>query len=45
MNAAAENKGFCERVFRLTEKGTTVRTEMVAGLTTFISGVHLVCQS
>ena len=41
MNAAAENKGFCERVFRLTEKGTTVRTEMVAGLTTFISVAYI----
>lgn len=41
MNAAAEKKGFCERVFRLTEKGTTVRTEMVAGLTTFISVAYI----
>lgn len=41
MNAAAEHKGFCERVFRLTEKGTTVRTEMVAGLTTFISVAYI----
>lgn len=41
MNAAAEHKGFCERVFRLTEKGSTIRTEVVAGLTTFISLAYI----
>ncbi|MGP1585135.1 MAG: NCS2 family permease [Schwartzia sp. (in: firmicutes)] len=41
MNTAAAPKGFCERVFRLTEKGTTVRTEMLAGLTTFISVAYI----
>ncbi|PVZ72576.1 guanine permease [Pelagibaculum spongiae] len=31
-----------ERVFHLTEKGTTVRTELVAGFTTFITMVYVV---
>ena len=41
MNAAAGQQGFLERIFRLTEKGTTVRTEALAGLTTFISVAYI----
>ena len=31
----AQTKGILERVFKLSEKGTTVKTEILAGLTTF----------
>ena len=41
MNEAAGQHGFLERLFRLTEKRTTVRTEMLAGLTTFISVAYI----
>lgn len=41
MNAAAGQQGFLERIFRLTKKGTTVRTEALAGLTTFISVAYI----
>ncbi|MFC2343662.1 MAG: NCS2 family permease, partial [Negativicutes bacterium] len=41
MNEAAGQHGFWERLFRLTEKRTTVRTEMLAGLTTFISVAYI----
>lgn len=41
MNEAVERHGFLERIFRLTEKRTTVRTEVLAGLTTFISVAYI----
>ncbi len=41
MNEAAGQHGFLERLFRLTEKRTTVRTEILAGLTTFISVAYI----
>ena len=41
MNAAAGQQGFLERIFRLTARGTTVRTELLAGLTTFISVAYI----
>ena len=34
--------GFLERYFKLTEHGTTVRTEMVAGLTTFLTMAYII---
>ncbi|MCJ2094273.1 NCS2 family permease [Methylobacterium sp. J-072] len=34
--------GLLERVFRLSEHGTTVRTEMLAGLTTFLTMAYIV---
>src|SRR5687767_177093 len=34
--------GFLERRFQLTENGTTVRTEFVAGVTTFLTMVYIV---
>ena len=33
----AQTKGILERVFKLSEKGTTVKTEILAGLTTFVA--------
>ena len=35
----AQTKGILERVFKLSEKGTTVKTEILAGLTTASSGM------
>jgi AGZA family xanthine/uracil permease-like MFS transporter len=32
---ATAGKGLAERLFKLTQHGTTVRTETIAGLTTF----------
>jgi adenine/guanine/hypoxanthine permease len=34
--------GFLERYFKLTEHGTTVRTEMVAGITTFLTMAYII---
>ncbi|GJE51959.1 Adenine permease AdeP [Methylobacterium tardum] len=34
--------GFLERTFRLAEHGTSVRTELLAGLTTFLTMVYIV---
>jgi AGZA family xanthine/uracil permease-like MFS transporter len=34
--------GFLDRFFRLTESGTDIRTEFVAGLTTFLTMVYIV---
>ncbi len=34
--------GFFERVFKLREHGTTVRTEVIAGFTTFLTMVYIV---
>jgi adenine/guanine/hypoxanthine permease len=38
----AASGGFLERYFKLTEHGTTVRTEMVAGLTTFLTMAYII---
>jgi AGZA family xanthine/uracil permease-like MFS transporter len=38
----AEQTGFLERQFGLTKHGTTVRTEFIAGLTTFLTMVYIV---
>ncbi|CDG19811.1 putative adenine permease PurP [Xenorhabdus poinarii G6] len=35
-------QGLLQRVFKLAEHGTTVRTEMIAGLTTFLTMVYIV---
>jgi adenine/guanine/hypoxanthine permease len=39
---AAPGDGFLERYFKLSEHGTTVRTEMVAGLTTFLTMAYII---
>jgi adenine/guanine/hypoxanthine permease len=39
---AAPPGGFLERYFKLTEHGTTVRTELVAGLTTFLTMAYII---
>ncbi len=41
MNSTTGNSSLLERVFHLTEKGTTVRTEAIAGATTFLSCVSI----
>ncbi len=41
MTAETSSQGFLDKFFHLTEKKTTVRTEMVAGLTTFISVAYI----
>ncbi|MBQ7514961.1 MAG: NCS2 family permease [Schwartzia sp.] len=41
MTAAEAPQGFWEKFFHLKEKKTTVRTELVAGLTTFISIAYI----
>ena len=38
----APASGFLERWFKLTEHGTNVRTEMVAGLTTFLTMAYII---
>ncbi|MDC9593738.1 NCS2 family permease [Xenorhabdus sp. IM139775] len=38
----AKRQGLLQRVFKLQEHGTTVRTEMIAGLTTFLTMVYIV---
>ena len=40
--AAKDSGGFLERQFRLSENGTNVRTELIAGLTTFLTMVYIV---
>ncbi|CDL84975.1 NCS2 family permease [Xenorhabdus szentirmaii] len=43
INSGSGNRqGLLQRVFKLEEHGTTVRTEMVAGLTTFLTMVYIV---
>ncbi len=37
-----ESRGFLDRVFKLTENATTVRTELVAGLTTFVTMAYII---
>lgn len=38
----ASAKGWAERMFKLEEHGTTVRTEIVAGLTTFLTMAYII---
>src|SRR5689334_5870296 len=40
--APAAERPFLDRYFRLAEHGTTVRTELIAGLTTFLTMVYIV---
>ena len=39
---SGQDQGFFERYFRLSEQGTDVRTEFIAGLTTFLTMVYIV---
>lgn len=41
-SSSAQSQGLLQRVFKLEEHGTTVRTEMVAGLTTFLTMVYII---
>ena len=41
MQAQAEQQGFLNRFFKLREKNTTVRTEVIAGFTTFIALAYI----
>ena len=38
----AQTKGILERVSKLSEKGTTVKTEILAGLTTFVAMAYII---
>lgn len=40
--ATAQNDGFLERVFKLRENNTNVRTEVLAGITTFMTMAYIV---
>ncbi len=40
--AAASKGGFLDKMFRLSEHGTNVRTEIVAGLTTFFAMAYII---
>ncbi|CDL86169.1 NCS2 family permease [Xenorhabdus cabanillasii] len=43
LNSGSVNRqGLLQRVFKLEEHGTTVRTEMIAGFTTFLTMVYIV---
>ena len=35
------NKGFLERVFKLSEHNTNVKTEIIAGITTFMTMAYI----
>ncbi|WP_084295160.1 NCS2 family permease [Caldanaerobius polysaccharolyticus] len=37
-----ESRGFLDRYFKLKEHGTTVRTEVIAGITTFITMAYII---
>ncbi len=37
-----ENKGFLDKYFRLSERGSNLKTEMLAGLTTFIAMSYII---
>jgi len=39
---SGQDQGFFERYFKLSEQGTDVRTEFIAGLTTFLTMVYIV---
>ncbi|MBC8950270.1 NCS2 family permease [Xenorhabdus sp. TS4] len=41
-SGSAHRQGLLQRVFKLGEHGTTVRTEIIAGLTTFLTMVYIV---
>ncbi|OTA20492.1 adenine permease [Xenorhabdus beddingii] len=41
-SGSVNRQGLLQRVFKLEEHGTTVRTEMIAGLTTFLTMVYIV---
>ena len=41
MNQTAQQEGFCERHFRLKENNTNVRTEVIAGITTFMTMAYI----
>ncbi|MDE9494004.1 NCS2 family permease [Xenorhabdus bovienii] len=41
-SCSANQQGLLQRVFKLEEHGTTVRTEMIAGFTTFLTMVYIV---
>lgn len=40
--ASASSTGLTERLFKLHEHGTTVRTELIAGLTTFLTMAYII---
>lgn len=40
--ASEKTPGLCERLFKLRQHGTTVRTEVIAGFTTFLTMVYIV---
>ena len=42
MSAVGVNRSLVERMFKLREHGTSVRTELVAGLTTFLTMAYIV---
>ncbi|MDC9589135.1 NCS2 family permease [Xenorhabdus sp. XENO-10] len=41
-SGSTKHQGLLQRVFKLEEHGTTVRTEIIAGLTTFLTMVYIV---
>ena len=42
MSKAIVDEGFLERTFHLREKGTSVRTEIMAGITTFMTMAYII---
>ena len=42
MSKAIVDEGFLERTFHLREKGTNVRTEVIAGITTFMTMAYII---
>lgn len=39
-NIEQKKTSFFDRKFRITEKGSSIKTEIIAGLTTFLAMVH-----
>src|SRR3712207_5147222 len=37
-----ENQGFLDKYFKLRERGTTVRNEVIGGLTTFLAMAYII---
>ena len=40
-NTTETKRGWFDRVFKLSENGTNVRTEVIAGITTFMAMVYI----
>ena len=42
MTEAGQSQEFLEKIFHLTEKGTTIKREILAGITTFVAVAYVI---